>query len=168
MALARSQFLWRKQGNPPHDGFHCRRGCAAQGKSTLVFEPLDAHAPDVSDVQIIGELLMLILFKRQKKYSPLPLPPGPPAFPLVGNLLDVPTNGAPGFHDLCTKYGMSIPGFPCIVWISSRPFIPGDIVYLNVAGKPMIILGSQEVALDILDKRSSNYSDRAASVMVDM
>ena len=110
----------------------------------------------------------LILFKRQKKYSPLPLPPGPPALPLIGNLLDVPTNGAPGFHDLCTKYGMSIPGFPCIVWISSRPFIPGDIVYLNVAGKPMIILGSQEVALDILDKRSSNYSDRAASVMVDM
>ena len=32
----------------------------------------------------------------------------------------------------------------------------------------MIVLGSQEAASDLLEKRSSNYSDRAPSPMVDM
>ena len=60
MALVHSQLLWRKQGNPPHYEFCYCGGCAAQGKSTFVFKPLDAQAPDFSDLQIIGELLMQI------------------------------------------------------------------------------------------------------------
>ena len=60
VALMCSQLLWRKQGNLPHYKFCCCRGCAAKGKSTFVFEPLDAQVPDFSDLQIIGELLMQI------------------------------------------------------------------------------------------------------------
>ncbi|KAI0767233.1 cytochrome P450 [Fomes fomentarius] len=41
----------------------------------------------------------------------------------------------------------------------------GDIVYLDALGQPMIILGSHEVASELLDKRSANYSDRVPSVM---
>ena len=32
----------------------------------------------------------------------------------------------------------------------------------------MIILGSHEVAIDLLEKRSANYSDRAPSAMADL
>jgi hypothetical protein len=36
----------------------------------------------------------------------------------------------------------------------------GDIVYANVCGNDMVFLNSAEVALDLLEKRSSIYSDR--------
>jgi hypothetical protein len=36
----------------------------------------------------------------------------------------------------------------------------GDIVYINVAGQPIILLGGYQVANEILDKKSAIYSDR--------
>ena len=44
----------------------------------------------------------------------------------------------------------------------------GDIVYLNALGLPIIVLGTQEVAVDLLEKRSAKYSDRRFSVMADL
>ena len=41
-------------------------------------------------------------------------------------------------------------------------------MYLDVLGQPMIILGSHEVAIDLLEKRSANYSDRAPSPMAEL
>ena len=46
--------------------------------------------------------------------------------------------------------------------------VPGDIVYLDVCGQPMIILGTHEAAIDLLEKRYANYSDRAPSAMVEL
>ncbi|EJF55955.1 hypothetical protein DICSQDRAFT_72425 [Dichomitus squalens LYAD-421 SS1] len=40
-----------------------------------------------------------------------------------------------------------------------------DIVYLNVLGRHMIILGSYAAVSDLLEKRSANYSDRPRTVM---
>lgn len=44
----------------------------------------------------------------------------------------------------------------------------GDMVYLEVFGKPMLILGTHDVALDLLEKRSALYSDRIQSIMIDL
>ena len=55
--------------------------------------------------------------------------------------------------------------------VSSEPTpstTTGDIVYLNVLGKPIVVLGSYKVACDLLDKRSSNYSGRPKSVMASL
>ncbi|TBU23431.1 O-methylsterigmatocystin oxidoreductase [Dichomitus squalens] len=41
----------------------------------------------------------------------------------------------------------------------------GDIVYLDALGTPMIILGSHEASIDLLEKRSSIYSDRHLALM---
>ncbi|KAI0302992.1 cytochrome P450 [Russula brevipes] len=42
----------------------------------------------------------------------------------------------------------------------------GDLIYLNVAGQPMVILNSQRVAVDLLDRRASIYSDRPHSIVL--
>ncbi len=41
----------------------------------------------------------------------------------------------------------------------------GDMVYMNTFGQPMIVLGTHEAAMDLLEKRSANYSDRIFSIM---
>ena len=38
--------------------------------------------------------------------------------------------------------------------------LAGEITYLNVIGREMIILNSSKAAVDLLDKRSSIYSNR--------
>ncbi|TBU42981.1 cytochrome P450 [Dichomitus squalens] len=44
----------------------------------------------------------------------------------------------------------------------------GDIVYLNACGQSMIVLGTHKAAIDLLEKRSSNYSDRLFSPMASL
>ncbi|RDX44595.1 CyP450 monooxygenase [Lentinus brumalis] len=76
----------------------------------------------------------------------LPLPPGPPRLPIIGNALDVPTkNMEATFRAMNEQYG--------------------DVVHLDALGQPMIVLGSHEAAVDLLEKRSANYSDRSISTM---
>ena len=40
------------------------------------------------------------------------------------------------------------------------------MIYLNVLGRSILILSSLEVITDLLEKRSSNYSDRKQSTML--
>ena len=44
----------------------------------------------------------------------------------------------------------------------------GDLIYLDVLGQPMVVLGSYKVARELLDKRSANYSDRPRSIMAQL
>ena len=41
----------------------------------------------------------------------------------------------------------------------------GDIIYLNAAGLPMVVLNSQKVAADLLDRRAGIYSDRPRNIV---
>ena len=43
---------------------------------------------------------------------------------------------------------------------TSINILSGDIVYLSALGRPIVVLSSEEVARDLLDKRGTNYSDR--------
>jgi hypothetical protein len=42
---------------------------------------------------------------------------------------------------------------------------PGDLIYLNAAGQPIVILNSHKVAGDLLDRRATTYSDRPRSIV---
>ncbi|KAI8974507.1 cytochrome P450 [Trametes punicea] len=78
-----------------------------------------------------------------------PLPPGPRPVPLLGNVLDFPKSHlGRDFRDLTDKYG--------------------DVVCLKVFSQTVILLGSYEVACELLAKRSANYSDRWQSVMINL
>ncbi|PIL22985.1 cytochrome P450 [Ganoderma sinense ZZ0214-1] len=71
----------------------------------------------------------------------LSTPPGPRSLPFFGNALDMPkAKQWEGFRDLCAKYG--------------------DILCLHVFTQPVVVLGSADVIVEYLDKRSANTSDR--------
>ncbi|KAI8996338.1 cytochrome P450 [Trametes punicea] len=74
------------------------------------------------------------------------IPPGPQGFPLLGNLFDFPkSHYGEKFSKMAAEYG--------------------DIVHLSLFGQSIIVLSSFESAVEILEKRSANYSDRPRSVM---
>ncbi|PPR02813.1 hypothetical protein CVT26_009599 [Gymnopilus dilepis] len=77
-----------------------------------------------------------------------PLPPGPPADPIIGHLRIMPTeHHGVAFHEL-SKYG--------------------KVSHLRALGRTMIILNSVEAAIDLLDKRGAIYSDRITSDVMNL
>lgn len=92
---------------------------------------------------IVPVSFCLFLYARltRKNKSRLPYPPGPPADPILGHLRIMPAKDPhETFHEWSKIYG--------------------DVMYLEVLGKPIVVLSSEQAATDLLDKRSSNYSDR--------
>lgn len=53
-------------------------------------------------------------------------------------------------------------------FISYVDFYLGDIVQWRAFGKTVIILNSEKIANDLLEKRSSIYSDRPPSLMISL
>ncbi|EJD47037.1 cytochrome P450 [Auricularia subglabra TFB-10046 SS5] len=94
---------------------------------------------------------LILLGSRFFKREGLPLPPGPPQLPLLGNALDMPAASDCAwvrFSEWAKKYG--------------------DVVYLNVLGQPILILSSAQSAADLLVKRGATYSDRPEFTMAKM
>ena len=105
--------------------------------------------------------------RRLSGKSTLPLPPGPPPLPVIGNLLDVPMNNMEvEYHDLSRKYGTFHEATS--IYPAHNTSIVGDVVYLNACGQPIIVLGTHEAATELLEKRSSNTSDRLFSTMAEL
>ncbi|KAK0450589.1 cytochrome P450 [Desarmillaria tabescens] len=79
------------------------------------------------------------LFRRTRRNTPFP--PGPIGLPFVGNLLDMPAEKEwLTFAKWGEKYG--------------------DIASVSILGRRLVILNSAQTAINILDKKSSIYSDR--------
>ncbi|KIJ97235.1 hypothetical protein K443DRAFT_257636 [Laccaria amethystina LaAM-08-1] len=86
---------------------------------------------------------------RKRNPKRLPHPPGPKGLPILGAMLDIP----------------ALSGKPWLVydkWFKKY----GDIIYFEALGQPYMVLGSLKRTNDILDKRSTNYSDRPSSPML--
>ncbi|KAH9855895.1 cytochrome P450 [Lenzites betulinus] len=98
---------------------------------------------------LCASLLIYISKHFRRRTAQQPLPPGPRALPIIGNALDLPTKNMPAVvQDLCSRHG--------------------EVVYLNVFGQSMLLLGSHEAAVELLDKRSLIYSDRKSSAMAQL
>ncbi|KLO07931.1 CyP450 monooxygenase [Schizopora paradoxa] len=91
-------------------------------------------------------LTVTLLLRRLSKRSRLSLPPGPPRYPIVGNLFQIPTTYL--WEKACE-------------WAKTY----GDMVFIDAAGVPMLFINSHEIAVDLFNKRSSNYSTRPEFVM---
>ncbi|EGO23228.1 hypothetical protein SERLADRAFT_439971 [Serpula lacrymans var. lacrymans S7.9] len=80
--------------------------------------------------------------KASNKNGHLRFPPGPPRLPIVGNALEATNSDKP--------------------WVTYKKWadVYGDIIYCRMLNQDVIIINSEKVAKDLLEKRSSNYSDR--------
>jgi hypothetical protein len=69
------------------------------------------------------------------------------------------------FSEWQKKYGQfptsTNPLFPPHLNLS----LPGDLIYLNAAGQPVVIINSPKVGVALLDRRAAIYSDRPRSIV---
>ncbi|KAJ6458411.1 cytochrome P450 [Mycena vitilis] len=93
-------------------------------------------------------VFLFYAFNWRPKRSKLPLPPGPKKLPLVGNLFDLPSERQWETY---------------LEW--SKQF-NSDVIHVNVAGTSIVVLSSMEAVKNLLDKRSSLYSDRPSAPML--
>ncbi|KAI0326165.1 O-methylsterigmatocystin oxidoreductase [Cubamyces sp. BRFM 1775] len=90
-----------------------------------------------------------ILWKYNDGRDKPPLPPGPKRLPIIGNLLNLPNKQmGPVLRDMGKQYG--------------------DVMYFDLFGQPMIVLNSYDAAIDLLETRSLNTSDRPRIVMAEL
>ncbi|KAI9437411.1 cytochrome P450 [Lactarius psammicola] len=86
-------------------------------------------------------LYVLFAFRDHRKRRGFPYPPGPPSWPLIGNLLDVPKLSPwSAYAKMSKKYG--------------------DVMCLQVFGQVVIVLGSPTAIKDLHERRGGLYVDR--------
>lgn len=110
------------------------------------------------DLCLAGVGLYLVKQILTKK-PPAPFPPGPKGLPLIGNIADMPSvKPWITFAEWGQKYGMC----PSCASLNVLPlsFFPGDISHAEVLGQHIVVLNNVNVAIEMLDKKSSSYSDR--------
>ncbi|KAL1702540.1 cytochrome P450 [Schizophyllum commune] len=85
--------------------------------------------------------------RRRRRRHRSPLPPGPKGWPIIGNLLDIPSTYE------WEKY---------MEWARE---LRTDVLHIDAAGTSIIILDSYEACCDLLAQRAQYYSDRPAFPM---
>ncbi|KAL0574364.1 hypothetical protein V5O48_007587 [Marasmius crinis-equi] len=89
-------------------------------------------------IALVGLWIVRTISRRKGR---LPLPPGPPADPIIGHLRFFPTKDVgEHFHEWSKIYG--------------------DVMYLKCLGRDIIVLDSVEAATELLDKRGALHSCR--------
>ena len=126
--------------------------------------PILNDHPYLSVVTVALGCIALVHVARRRRSD---LPPGPRGYPIVGNLFDLPhTYIWEKFAEFGQQYGTLIFIRSSLLhrWMLTN-LVVGEITYLNVLGRKMIILNSSKAAVDLLDKRSSIYSERRGRVL---
>ncbi|KAH7920189.1 cytochrome P450 [Leucogyrophana mollusca] len=90
---------------------------------------------------VFGFTISSLVVKRYRSPVTLPLPPGPPPLPVLGNALDI-KGDEPWIS--YTEWGATY----------------GDLIYSPVLNLDIIVINSEDVAKSLLEKRSHNFSDR--------
>jgi hypothetical protein len=99
----------------------------------------------ISIVLAAGILHMTKRYLRNK--HALPLPPGPPGIPFLGNVNDMPKPGVPECHH----------------WLQHKDLY-GPISSVTVLGQTFIIINDPEIAFELLRDRSAIHSSRPNQV----
>ncbi|KIK93478.1 hypothetical protein PAXRUDRAFT_828940 [Paxillus rubicundulus Ve08.2h10] len=106
---------------------------------------MDYRLTALAAVSLVVCGLVSIWPSRRRNPASHPLPPGPKPLPIVGNVLGI-DPGAPWVS--YTNWGKSY----------------GELVYTRLLNQDIIVINSEEVAKDLLERRSNNYSDRPAII----
>ncbi|KAH6893747.1 cytochrome P450 [Coprinopsis sp. MPI-PUGE-AT-0042] len=94
---------------------------------------------------VSGALAVKVLRSRRQ----LPLPPGPKGLPLIGNVLQLPSEEPwKVYHAWAREYG--------------------DLVYFEALGQPMLVVDSLPTINALLSSRAHNYSHRVNSPIIEL
>ncbi|TFK73312.1 cytochrome P450 [Pluteus cervinus] len=91
---------------------------------------------------IVAFAAVLFLFNAFQKRRRLPYPPGPKGWPVIRNVLDVPR---------------SQPWYAFTEWTKTYD---SPLVYANALGTHILVVNEMEDAIELLERRAANYSDR--------
>ena len=128
------------------------------GKKTTMLTIPNITLLDVCLAGVGAYLVKQVLTKK----NPVPYPPGPTGWPLVGNISDMPhAKRWLTFAEWGKKYGECLS--LCQYYASRR--ILGAISHIEVLGQHIIVLNSVKATMEMLHKKSSVYSDRPVSHM---
>ncbi|EIM79553.1 cytochrome P450 [Stereum hirsutum FP-91666 SS1] len=94
-------------------------------------------------------IILFVLYSLLQFPSRHALPPGPKPWPLIGNILDMPRKDESATF---SQWGRTY----------------GDIVYVRLLRRPLIILNSFEAATELMERRYTIYSDRPEFPMMNL
>ncbi|XP_006459503.1 hypothetical protein AGABI2DRAFT_116470 [Agaricus bisporus var. bisporus H97] len=101
----------------------------------------------VKDVLFVSLCSLIYRIFRDRRRRLLPLPPGLPRWPILGNALSMPLTYAHVYYKrLGNKLGTKF-------------------IYVEAMGQPFLIVNDYRVAQDLLEKRSAFYSSRPQAPM---
>ncbi|KAI0776618.1 cytochrome P450 [Trametes elegans] len=113
-------------------------------------DPVLRVAAPVSAAVLVFVLARLVLARwvhAGKHASRARLPPGPPAIPVLGNVHQLPMDyQEKTFAQWAKQYG--------------------DVVYAKLFQRPVLVVSSLRAAHDLLEKKSSKYSDRPRLILL--
>lgn len=96
---------------------------------------------------IFGSIALLALLWLRWRAQPLPYPPGPRPFPIIGNIFDMPQSK---FAITWSRFGDEY----------------GSLAWLKIPGQNFLVVNSFEAAKELLEKRTLAFTDRPRFIMI--
>ena len=103
-----------------------------------------------------GGLTLLVMRAGKRR---LPYPPGPRSLPIVGSLFSIPSQEEWITYKKWSEE-LGVRRSRLLHLVANWPLSGSDIVHAEVMGSHIVILNSIKAANELLEKRSSIYSDR--------